>query len=349
MYDHINAFGTTCPRGSNVRVSFDRNMHRIHAEAGAAFVLELSVGRDGHVFLRQAGASSEQGLVLSTARQNVDIQIGRIVDLGLLLRYKPASIAHPSRPGKLSFKHQGLAGVGTVFSLTWEVGVLPVTPAATPAGGASDFVQTRNFNQLAGKGRRVQVNSNLWLPVFNNQEDAAAFARYVGGFARRVVPGAATRADARWSDKSGGFVAELSCQFPGWGVERGDVLCHGQEVAGLAIQAKKGNVLLPLKGYSHTLRTEKGTLYVLFLDGSAFCRSATDGACPPADALYFAASYAEACNVYDRGGVLEVTKVPTRGCIPIYVNGAVRPMGNLIRLESRSFRRGQRVVSMLPE
>ncbi len=127
MPDEINAFGTIVGRGYHVRVAFDRNMGLVRSESGAAFVLEFTLGADGHVYLRQAGASAEEGLVLTTVRQKSDVKIGRIVDLSNLLRLQHGEICHPSRAGKLSFMHKGYAGK-TVLELNWEAGAMPVSP-----------------------------------------------------------------------------------------------------------------------------------------------------------------------------------------------------------------------------
>lgn len=332
-----------------MRVAFNRNMGLVRSESGASFVVEFTLTDDGHVYLRQAGASAEQGLVLTTARQQIEIKIGRSLDLSTLLRLQHGEIRHPSRAGKLSFRHKGYAGK-TVLELHWEAGAMPVSPIAqtnkTPAV-ASDFRPARGFDKIVALATQVQLSDGLWFPVFATHEEALAFCRYVGGYARRVAPGAVTRSLPVWSDKRIGFLARLSIQFPGWGEETGLVLCRSNEVAGLALEQNSSWVLLPVKPYSHTMRTESGTLYVLFSDGTAFCRSQSDGARAPADALYFARSYSEACNVFDNGGALKVTKVPTSGLIPLYISGAVRVVGGSVHLDPRSFRRGTPVASVI--
>ena len=214
----------------------------------------------------------------------------------------------------------------------------------TTAG--SGFRPARGFDKIVAPATQVQLSDGLWFPVFATHEEALAFCRYVGGFARRVAPGAVTRSRPFWSDKRNGFLAKLSIQFSGWGEEKGLVLCRSNEVAGLALEQNSSWVLLPVKPYSHTIRTESGTLYVLFSDGTAFCRSQSDGACAPADALYFARSYSEACNAFDKGGALKVTRVPTSGLIPLYISGAVRVVGDFVHLNPRSFRRGTPVASV---
>lgn len=352
MYDKLNAFGTMCARGQSVQVAFDANMGLVRGKTGGAFVLEFTLRADGQVDLRQvylpAGAS-EEGLVLSVVRGQVDIRIGQTIELSKLLRLHHGEIRHPHRAGILSFRHKGYGGQ-TVFELYWEAGAAPAKPVRPTAPNTpGDFIRAKNFTKLAACGAVMQVTSNLWFPVFANEDNARSFAKYVGGYARRVVPGTNTRAVACWSDKRGGYVAELSCQFPGWGVECGIVLCSGQhDVAGLALEKGNGFVLLPMKAHSHTLLTESGTLYVLFSDGTAFCRSQSDGPCALASALYFARSYTDACKVYDHGGALEVTKVPTHGFVPVYVTGRVQESGNVVHLGARSFRRGTRVASVIP-
>ena len=347
MYSEINAFGKLCPRGNSVRVSFDQNMGLIPTEKGASFVLEISLDGTGRAYLRQAGASSEQGLVFSGARAQVDVQIGKVIDLSQALRLQPGTVRHPQRAGTLSFQHKGYAGK-TVLELNWEAGNVPVTkPVVVTPANTTDFQQARSFDKIVATAlKRVNLPGGLWFPVFGSQEQALSFARYVGGYVRRVAPDAGTRSRPTWSDKQQGFIARLSVQFPGWGEEEGIVLCRGKEVAGLALEQNSTWLLLPVKQYSHTVRTESGTLYVLFEDGSAFCRSKSDGACQAADALYFARSYSEACNVQARGGSLQVSKVPAAGLVPLYISGAVSVVGDSVTLKANSFRRGTRVASV---
>jgi hypothetical protein len=211
---------------------------------------------------------------------------------------------------------------------------------------ASDFRPARGFDRIVAPAIKAELSGGIWFPVFATEVEALAFCRYVGGFARRVAPGAATCPRPFWSDKRNGFLAKLSIQFPGWGKEEGVVVCRGKEVVGLVLEQSL-RVLLPVKSYSYTMRTKSGTLYVLFSDGTAFCRSQSDGACAPADSLYFARSYSEACKVFDNGGALRVTTVPTPGLIPLYISGVVRVVGDTVHLKARSFRRGTPLASVI--
>ena len=346
MYDSINAFGTSCHRGQNVRVAFDRNMQLVKSEKGAAFVLEFTLLGDGNVTLRQAGASTEEGLNLRHARGEVAIQIGKFIKLSELLRFQHGEISHPNRAGKLSFRHKQIQGE-YVLSLHWEAGAVPVAPVAPAPAVATDFRPARGFDKIVAGAVRVQLSSGLWFPVFGTHDEALSFARYVGGFARRVAPGAVTRSRPSWSDKRQGFIARLSIQFPGWGEEEGVVLCRGGEVAGLALEQNSSYVLLPIKQYSHTVRTISDTLYVLFSDGTGFCRSKSGGAVEAADVLCFAHSLSGAQDVYYNGGALKVSKVPANGLVPIYISGPVRAVGDTVYLEARQFRRGTLVASVV--
>lgn len=344
MYNELNAFGKIIGLGQSIRVAFDRNMSRLGSESGASFVLEFTLRIDGHVYMRQATASAEQGLVLATPRQLVPVALNDSLPLSNLLRMQHGEVYHPGRAGKLSFRHKGLAGVSTL-SLHWEAGKVQATPPVDKPQ-TTNFRPSPEFDRIVAPATRVQLSDGLWFPVFGTHEQALSFCRFVGGFARRVVPGAVTRSHPIWSDKRGGFIAELSVQFPGWGEEKGIVLCRSNEVAGLALVQNSNWVLLPVKKYSHTLRTRSGTLYVLFSDGTAFCRSQSDGALESAHALYFARSYEDAHNAYENGGAVQVTRVPTVGFIPLYVSGEAIVKGDVVHLNRKSFRRGTAVASV---
>ena len=92
--------------------------------------------------------------------------------------------------------------------------------------------------------------------------------------------------------------------------------------------------------------TVSGSLYILFKDGTGFCRSKSGGPCAPADALYFAPSESAACKVSEHGGRLKVTSEPAVGSVPIYVNGPVRAVGDVIVLAPHSFRQGTQIVTI---
>ena len=239
-----------------------------------------------------------------------------------------------------------------MLELHWEAGAVPVSPVAQtkkPPAVASDFRPARGFDKIVASAVRVQLENGFWSPKFPTHDQALAFARYVGGYARRVAPGAVTRSRPFLSVQRNGYCAKLSIQFPGWGGEEvGLVLCRGNEVAGLALEQKSGWVFLPVKPYVYTMRTESDSLYVLFADGTAFCRSNSDGACAPADALYFAHSYPGACDAFANGGELGVTKVPAIGLVPVYVRGTVTDNGNdVITVRAGSFRRGTPIASVI--
>ncbi|HNB20841.1 MAG TPA: hypothetical protein PLI59_09160 [Candidatus Obscuribacter sp.] len=213
------------------------------------------------------------------------------------------------------------------------------------------FIPASSFDALAAKGRRVEITSwGTWFPVFDNEEDALAFARYVGGFARRVVERASTRAFAQWSDKHSAFLSVLSIQFPGWGREEGPVMCAGNQVSGVAIRHDGKVVLLPVKQHKYTARTKSGSLYIGFMDGTAFCRSLSDGPQILAKALYFARSSTDAEIVQERGGELQVSTTPTVGAYPLYVTGSEPKPGARggFVFARASFRLGTKVETVTP-
>lgn len=210
----------------------------------------------------------------------------------------------------------------------------------------NEFYKARGFNALVAKGTAFQMNATLWFPVFADEQDAVSFARYVGGFARRVVNGSTTRATAKWSDKRSGYIAVLSVQFPGWGREEGPVICQSTEVAGIGIGDAKSPVLLPIKQHRYTARTESGSLYIGFADGTAFCRSKTSGPQSQAAALYFTSSFTDASKVQERGGEIAVSEQPKVGLYPVYVTGAkpTPSAGGCLTFASNTFRLGTKVV-----
>jgi hypothetical protein len=349
-YVEINAFGTVCLKGQGVRVSFDRNLVRVASEKGAAFVLEFSLTEAGAVILRQAGASKEEGLVLTAFARGdkVDIKIGQLIELSNLLRFQHGEIVHPQGSAKLYFTHKGYGGKGTVFGLKWEAGPARATPAAVnPVQGGTEFYRGSGFAKIVAAAEKIQMANGLWYPVFKTNDEALAFARYVGGFVRRVAKDSVTRSRPFWSDERSGYVAKLSIQFPGWGEEEGVVLCSGEEVAGIYLHPRTGCTLLPIKQYTHTMRTENGSLYVLFKDGTVFYRSVS-GSCRSADRLFFARSHSEASAAHDNGGLVDVTDVPKRGFSPVYVVGTPTLQGTLLKLPAKSFGYGSPIDSIIP-
>ena len=209
----------------------------------------------------------------------------------------------------------------------------------------NDFIRARNFNVLAAKGRRVTSESGRAYIVFQDSEDAGAFARYVGGFARRVINGATTRATVIKSDKQGGYIANLSITYPNFGKEEGIVICKDDQAVGILIKHDSRVVLLPIQQHTLTARTESGTLYVRFADGTAFCRSKGDGPQPLAHSLFFTSNFADASAVMQRGGELLVTKTATRGLYPVYALGVVNPGDGQYRMNFKkgAFRLGTKV------
>ena len=211
----------------------------------------------------------------------------------------------------------------------------------------TDFIPAGGFTKLVASARRIPLPDALWSPVFNTYEEALAFARYVGGFPRRIAPGTVTRPRPTWSEKQRGYVARLSVLFPGWGPadEEGTIACWGNKVAGLALEQDGRLVLLPLKAYTHTLRTQSDTLYVLYADGTGFCRSKRDGAIAAAAGVRFAV-YAEAMHVYQNGGVVRVSRIPAVGLVPLYLSEPVTTPGENLDLRAKSFRRGTPIASV---
>jgi hypothetical protein len=214
----------------------------------------------------------------------------------------------------------------------------------------SDFQPARNFNQLAALGKTITTASGkYWFSVFRNEEDALSFARYTGGFARRVVSGATTRSTAEWSDAHGGYLPILSIQFPGWGREEGLILCESEQVAGIALRDARA-VLLPVKQHRYTACTESGSLYIGFTDGTAFCRSKSDGALQPGTALYFCSSSSDAERVQNRGGELRVESQPRIGLYPVYVHEGLSlgTSRQSMSFPKGAFRLGTRIIAITP-
>lgn len=212
------------------------------------------------------------------------------------------------------------------------------------------FIPARNFDNLTAKGQRIEITDcGTWFPVFEQEEDALAFARYIGGFARRVIEKASTRALARWFSNHSGYLAVLSIQFPGWGYEEGPVMCVGKQASGIAISHNSKVMLLPIKQHSYTARTKSGSLYIGFADGTAFCRSPSDGPQPLARALYFARSGRNARCVQQDGGELQVSTTPEVGAYPLYVTGSEPRPGDtpgVLVFQRASYRLGTAVQSV---
>ncbi len=353
MFIEINAFGWPAKRGSGVRLSFDANMQRISDESKASFVVEVTLSDDGVPFLRMAGASRESGLLLRCAREVVPVTVGVSINLLEKMRSQPAELRHPGRPGKLELRPKVYGGFGHVLELVWRAGAV-ATPrpvaSPTPRFVNSDFIPAGAFNRMASKGRRVDLGGGQFFLVFADQEDALAFGRYTSGFPRRIMPTAGIAVRTRWLDAGRGYIAELTCkfpgwerQYPGWATETGVIICNGLQVVGLGVTASDGNmVVVPLRAFSHTVRTESGTFYVLYEDGSAYCRSGSTGAQPAGEVAYFA-DYDRAKQVYTAGGAMSVTPVPVIGRAVVYLDRKVAVNGDIIFLAAGSFRRGTRV------
>ena len=344
MHDEISIFGATVRPGQSVRLAFDRNMSRINSESGAAFVLEFSLSSQRHVYVRQANASAEKtGLELTTVRNKQAVILGVSYDLSELLRYRYGEISHPNRPHKLNFQHKVYGGRGHVLVLHWEAGAVRAIAPVAP-GALTDFRPAKSFNAIVANARRVDRPDGFWFPVFGSRDEALSFTRYVGGYVRSVAPDAITRSLP--SPGYGGIVGKLEIKFS-WGTEEGLVLCSGNVMAGLLLEQASGPVILPVKQYTHIIHSESGTVYVLFADGSACCRSRSDGAVPAAKALYFTNSEAEAAKVYHRGGALKVTKAPVPGLVPVYVTVDYHLVGDTLHLAPNSFRYWTKVASVL--
>lgn len=216
----------------------------------------------------------------------------------------------------------------------------------------SQFFQARGFDSLVARGNRIGLTEDgLWLPVFKQETDALAFARYVGGYVRRVIERTTTSASAKCCyDQCNRAV--LSIQISGWGREEGEVLCLGSEVAGLGLTCHPNYslVLLPLKQHKYTVRTQSGSLYLGFVDGTGFCRSVANGPHEPAAVLYFTGNFDEASDVQLHGGALRVVAQPKGGLCPVYVVGTLPKLlaPGVLEFAPRAFRLGTRVVSITP-
>ena len=127
MFTEINAFGSIHGAGHPARVAFDDDFRHLDEERGAAFVLEFTLGKGGVVFLRQAGASRREGLILRLIGQTFDdtvpIQIGRIHDLTerrLLSSMVLVEVRLPGKTAVLTFRHKCYGGNRKAFSLSWN-------------------------------------------------------------------------------------------------------------------------------------------------------------------------------------------------------------------------------------
>lgn len=212
----------------------------------------------------------------------------------------------------------------------------------------NEFIQARGFNSLSDKGTRLPLPDRMYAVLFENESDALAFGRYVGGFPKRLMPDCSTRARSFYSEKHDAYIAELSIRTHGF-QEEGVVLCQDSEVVAIAVRHKGGLRIFPLKTVSLAVKTKSGTLYVRFADGSAYCRSQSDGPQALASALYFASSLTDAGRVQENGGELGVADQPASGLYPVYVTGE-RPVsaGRGLVFERGSFRLGtavQRIVA----
>jgi hypothetical protein len=125
-----------------------------------------------------------------------------------------------------------------------------------------------------------------------------------------------------------------------WPEEHGIVIFHESELIGLAIGNPADLIIMPVKPWSHTMRSESGSRFVLYNDGTAFCRTSKNDHLKPAASLVFA-DVETAASVYLRGGKLKVTRTPTKGLAPVYIPPPAPTVGSdgFITLEPNSFQR----------
>ncbi len=209
----------------------------------------------------------------------------------------------------------------------------------------SEFVPANNFMQLANIGRHVVNPSGIWFPASSEREDALSFARYVGGFARRVLQNATTRSSYQWSSKQAAYLAELSIQVPDWGGETGPILCVEDQAFGIGVRFNGKGFAFPIKPHRYVICSRTGSRYICFTDGTAFCRSFSEGPQYLGRALYFASSWTDADHVQNHGGGLQVVSEPAVGLYPLYVLGnmpTAQPSGGFL-FEKDSFRLGTAV------
>lgn len=213
---------------------------------------------------------------------------------------------------------------------------------------STGFMNARGFTDLVKKGVRKECGNGIWIVTFDDPANAEAFAKYVGGFIRRVCPNTNTRASSVMSDKHNAYVASQRIQFP-WGSVEGAVIFWAENACGIAIKnAIAGKqIMLPIRPHTLFCTTESGSLYVKFDDGSAFCISVEHGVQPCAQALYFALSSTEADRVQREGAELHVSEVPTTGAYPIYGDKAEPATHGRMRFTKGSFRIGTKIRSIV--
>ncbi|MBY0359686.1 MAG: hypothetical protein K2W82_16915 [Candidatus Obscuribacterales bacterium] len=209
------------------------------------------------------------------------------------------------------------------------------------------FTKAQGFTDLVKKGVRKDCSNGVWIVTFGDPLDAESFAKYVGGFIRRVCPKANTRASSTMSDRHQAYVATQRIQFP-WGTVEGAVIFWGENTCGIAIKNEKAGkqIMLPIRPHTSFCTTESGSLYVKFDDGNAFCISVENGVQPCAQALYFALSSTEADRVQREGEELHVSEVPTVGAYPIYGDKAEPGTHGRMRFKQGSFRIGTKIRSI---
>lgn len=208
------------------------------------------------------------------------------------------------------------------------------------------FVANNTFLDLLATAS-AHVVGECVLVAFTKQDAAQSIANYIAGYVKRVIPQVQVKASAKWSEKRKGFVPQLTCVFPNWGTEEGLVLLDkNNNFIGIGVVEPTKWTLVPIKAISYFIRTESGTLYIHYQDGTAFCRSKSDGAISPAKRIFYA-DYKSSREVYQNGGALRVNKVPSVGLVPVYVGDKYDVISNVLILAKGSFRIGTDIKTII--
>jgi hypothetical protein len=209
----------------------------------------------------------------------------------------------------------------------------------------SEFFRSDAFNALVSKGVLTRIGEgDHWAHVFQEREYAQGLADCVSEFVRRTLPGARRRASCE--QREGGYVAFLSIERPGaFGPVEGPLMCEAEQPPGLGLCHEGRWVVLPLKRSNVECGTVTGEFYLCFVDGTAFCRSSSEGPLPPAPALYFSDSETDARRVLEEGGLLKVTTSPKCGLFPLYLTGTAEAGANAgeLAFAPGAFRLGSRI------
>ncbi len=212
----------------------------------------------------------------------------------------------------------------------------------------NDFFQATGFDGFRKLGTVRKLGGDAWTLVFAEQDDAVSFARYAAGFVRRVMPNVQTRADAQWGERSKGWLARVSICCAGGPTEEGVVICRDNEVFGIGIIKDGAPVVFPIKAWAACAISDSGSMYVLFEDGSGFCRSRSDGPQKVAVQLLFVRSGTDLDNAFKRGGPVLVSAVPAAGLYPVYLYKRYTPdASGCVLLEKDTFRKGTHIVRVL--